>query len=531
MKSPDWLETFQTNQRLANAAGFAIHAFMMACLGISFVQFINRIAPDLRLEALPVLCFLVAIEAALTCQATEEMELRQKILYRGAEWVTLGVVTKLLTYFYLGFERLIPDLSAWQADMLEFFEPNYLVFLILMALVWWITRFYAQDLLVLNSQREDWSWDGGKLDNDRQVARQNLLDRVLTMGILVFFVTMGARVDIQWLWGDRLPFHGTALNVVLYFALGYVLFSLTQFSYLRGRWFWARIPITDNLWQRWVKYALIFFVLLGLAVLLLPTNFAVGLLDAFSYLLSAISQMLIFILNILLAPLMWLFSLFSTQSAEGEAPPPVSTPPPPIAESPPGEPIPWLEVAKALLFWGVFLGIILFSLWSVARRNLRWGGYLTRLPLFTWLARFWHILGEFIRGAKGHISQAVKAGLVRLRPRSRLGVGKRLRELVDYRHLTAREKVVFFYLRLLARGKEHGLERRKSQTPIQYEHALEQALPEVEPDVKGITASFLEARYSRHDLSEEEPERVKRWWSKIARALRRKSKTADREQG
>lgn len=531
MKNADWLATFQTNQRLANGAGFAIHALMMACLGISFVQFINRIAPELQLDALPVLCFLAAIEAALTGKATEEMDLRQKILYRGAEWVTLGVISKLVTYFFLGFDQLLPDLSAWQADFLTFFEPNYLVFLGLIALVWWVTRFYAQDLRVLNSQREDWFWDGGKLDTDRLVARQNLLDRVLTMGILVFFVTMGARVDIRWLWGDRLPFHGTAVNVVIYFALGYVLFSLTQFSYLRGRWFWARVPITGNLWQRWVRYALIFFTALGLAVLLLPTNFAIGLLDAFGYLLSGISQVLIFLINVLLAPFLWLLSLFSAKPAEGEAPPPVSPPPPPLVASPPGEPVPWLELVKALLFWGVFLGIILFSLWQVARRNLRWGRALSRLPLFTWLARLGQILGDFIRGAKGQITRAVKAGLERLRPPSRLGVGKRLRDWVDFRRLTAREKVIFFYLRLLARGMEHGYERRRSQTPLQYEHALQQALPEVEADVKGITASFLAARYSRHDLSAEEPERVKRWWSQIVRALSRKPKTSDRGQG
>jgi hypothetical protein len=89
---------------------------------------------------------------------------------------------------------------------------------------------------------------------------------------------------------------------------------------------------------------------------------------------------------------------------------------------------------------------------------------------------------------------------------------------------SARHKIIIFYLRMLERGKEEGLERKPSITPSQYRALLGKALPEVEDEVDGMTASFIEARYTSHEINEEWAGQVQRLWKRILQALRGKKK-------
>jgi hypothetical protein len=77
-------------------------------------------------------------------------------------------------------------------------------------------------------------------------------------------------------------------------------------------------------------------------------------------------------------------------------------------------------------------------------------------------------------------------------------------------------------LRLIERGKEEGIERRPAQTPIQYREMLGKNLPEVEAEVDDLTASFMEARYTRHEIEDEQAGYVQSLWKRILQALRRK---------
>ena len=90
---------------------------------------------------------------------------------------------------------------------------------------------------------------------------------------------------------------------------------------------------------------------------------------------------------------------------------------------------------------------------------------------------------------------------------------------VNLHRLSSREKAIFFFLSLVRRGEEKGLPRQKAQTPHQYADKLQSSLPDVEADLDTMAASFVEARYSLHPISEEEAGIVRRAWNHVRRAL------------
>jgi len=85
--------------------------------------------------------------------------------------------------------------------------------------------------------------------------------------------------------------------------------------------------------------------------------------------------------------------------------------------------------------------------------------------------------------------------------------------------LDPRRQIYFFYLAMIRRGSEQGVERKPSQTPSEYAVKLESALPSVNEDVQAVTEAFVEARYSPRKINSEEANLVKAAWQRVRRAL------------
>ena len=87
-------------------------------------------------------------------------------------------------------------------------------------------------------------------------------------------------------------------------------------------------------------------------------------------------------------------------------------------------------------------------------------------------------------------------------------------------HLNPRQRVIFYYLTLLQRAEQAGTPRQEWQTPAEYGHTLSASLPQEQESLIEITASFQEARYSRHEVSQEKADRAKSIWEQLLRILR-----------
>ncbi len=93
-------------------------------------------------------------------------------------------------------------------------------------------------------------------------------------------------------------------------------------------------------------------------------------------------------------------------------------------------------------------------------------------------------------------------------------------DYINPHRLTARQKVIFYYLALVRRAHDAGLPRQDSQTPYEYARLLGASLKEEKEALDSMTVSFIEARYSRHDIPVKSASLAEAKWGTLRRLLR-----------
>jgi hypothetical protein len=191
--------------------------------------------------------------------------------------------------------------------------------------------------------------------------------------------------------------------------------------------------------------------------------------------------------------------------------------PPPVAGS---EPIAWIEFLRSLLFWGLFIAVIFFALRYYLSQNTALWKAITSFPLFRWLRVSLKGFWRWVKGANRQLTVLVQSGLKRIRA-PRLGnPAKSVRRIFNLARMSPRERIIYFYLNVIQLGGERGIERRPSQTPYDYENRLASEVPEIDPELHGLTETFLEARYSQHPVEQDRSEQAGTLWERIQAILK-----------
>jgi hypothetical protein len=518
---------FEKGQGLSNLASYLIIVSMMVCIAYTFSELARwmtyqtsaSLSYSYQWGFLPLLVIFTSIEAIFTLPVVAELEGREKILYLAAEWITFAILVKLVIYAIHGFDLLILDLPRWRANFIAFFEGEFFYAYLLIAFTWMLSRSAAKNIKELNVETTDFSWELGKLQNNRTLIRSNLISRTLWVGILMVFVTAMIRVTMASspeAANVRVPI----VSVVVYFFLALALFSQTQYALLKGNWFWNETPMSSLLTNAWLRYSLILFGAIAIISFVLPTNYSMGLLETLNLGFGFLINLVFTILQLILLPLIWLLSLAGC-TPQNKQNTEQSTPVPPQAPQVPSAPIPWLELLQSIFFWAIFVGVISYALVQFIRQNPQLMRFLGRQRGFQWLNAIWRWIGNIFRkaGAQAAVAfQQVRSRLIS----NRKGDGLRqVRRWTNFRQLNPRQQIIFFYLRLIERGGENGIQRKSYETPNQYAETLQSNLPEVEEDIEGITEKFLEARYSAHPVDPQTTSLVQRFWRNITHSLER----------
>ncbi len=521
-------------QRRANLASYLIIAAMMVCTSITFIQvafWFTSEMPGFHWGYIPLLTVIVSLESIFTLPVARELEGRERILYHLAEWVTIAVILKVIYYIVRGFGDFLGDLPLWQRDFISFFKGEYLIALLFLAAVWIISSISANSIEKLNVDPTDNRWDIGKLLNDRGAIRLALINRLLWIGIIMVILVTIVRSSIIAAPGS-MSSQAPVINIMAYFFLALALFSQTQFAILRGRWFWHQTPISRLLTGAWIRYSLIFFALLAIISLLLPTNYSMGLLETLNAILGLFIHLVLVAGQLLLLPIIWLLSLAGcTRQAQpeiAETPIPPSAPPPPVPQN---STLPWLDLLQSVLFWALLTGVVGYALVQFFRQNPQIAAILQKIRLFQWMRSLWRWVKNWAVGASqkaGNVLTQIRKGL---NPRQRPSLIRQAENWINFRQLNPREKIIFYYLRLLDRGGEYGIRRKIHETPYQYASTLETQLPEVKQDITGLTETFIEARYSAHSIPNEKTTIVQLFWRNITRSLNRLRKHEKKPEG
>jgi hypothetical protein len=514
-------------------ANYFIVSVMMACVAAGMVGLGRAFAPTWNGDYLVVVVFLITFESLYTARATRKIAVpsREWLSVRASEVIAIVILLKALIYVLRGPAQLLQDLQLWQDDFLaNFFTGEYLAAVVIVISLWLLSRTFNQELLELEA-------DDATLERerrfefrvDRNAFRKQLMLKVVLTGTVLVLTTVFARFYFRTQ-GNEAGFASVGMfNLLLYVVMGFLLLSQTRYSALRAAWFRERATLSGEVARRWALYSIAFLVLVAVVVSVLPTRYSVGLLGSLGYaigLILTVLQILVYLLVLILSlPLNLLMSLLGKPGVSPAAPPQMPKPPPPQTVTPTGSD-PLLELLQSLLFWAIFLLVVGYALWHYLGRNRDLLALLRRLPVLSWLLKGWTALWNTLRHWRGELVKAVDERLRRARtPNLSTAVDERVR-LMNLRKLGPRERVQYFYLAMVRRATQRGMARQPAQTPREYAAMLDSALdsttPEVEQDIDSLTDSFVEARYSRHDISLEQAGRVQTYWERIRAALRRR---------
>ncbi len=515
---------FRRNERLTSLANHLIVALMLACAVGVLVALGEYLLSPWKGSYLVGVCFLVVVEGMVTYRQVKGLDSLnpELLMLRAAELVVILVLFKLLLYAIHGIGQLWIDIPLWRVNFYQnFFTYEYLAGALVIFLTWSVTGYFAEYLFelegderLLNQERESGLYEA------RPAARRSLVNLILLIGGVIAFLMGFLALDQRRL-GLPIPElrHGL-FYLLVYFSLSLVLLSLTQFAVLRARWSLERISISPHLAAHWLAYSLGFLVVLGGLVILLPTQYSLGLLDILRYLFGVLLALLDLIAFIITLPIIILISLLSRLFGKPSPVTPLTIkplPPSPLLNA--GGPY-WLEWLKSLVFWLVFIGVILYAIYYYLQQHSELRERLRHFPLFAALVSFLEGLWGWLRGVNRNLVAAVQVGLRRLRPGVPASTTDQSRRFVSLRRLSPRQRVEFFYLALVRRGGEKGLPRQPAQTPYEYSRALQDHLPGVEGDISSMTDEFMEARYSQHEITAPRASLVQSYWERIKRALR-----------
>lgn len=523
MTNSNLKESARWNERVATFVSHSLVSLMLTCLMITLTQFGEYLFPTWQGDHLPWMALVVALESMYTKREAHKLDLfsLEWVVYRGAELVVLLLGLKLFLYLLRGPGQLWIDLSTWQGDFFSnFFNGEYLFASGLMLAFWVLAGQFAEDLAELEG-------DEGLVEGiypvdiaaERSQIRQRLVDRIILYGAGMVVLVSLMRIDLESFLGYRPRLGSTIINVVAYFVLALALFSQTQLAILRGRWSRQRIPLGVNLTARWVIYSLLFLTGLAAVAILLPTSYTLSLLSILGLLLSWLIFAITLAGHLLLALWFVFLSLFGGDQSGVRPDPPLPPPPPSAAPSGGGMPA-WYEIVRSVLFWVIFMAVTGFSIYQYIKQHETLWETVRKLPGMMILRKIWKWLRRGVMGANQVASSVVKNSLARIRAVRKVEPLKEVTNFLNLRHLSARQKVLFYYLAMVRRGEEYGISRQPAQTPHEYQVELQTSLPEVDQDVAAMTAAFYEARYSRHEISEDQAGWVRQWWERIRRMLR-----------
>ncbi len=394
-----------TNMQISKKPGFIqeserfsvlVHAILIGTLLTLFTYSIvitgENFLTNWDGKYLVIVAAILSIEAQYSRRRLAQAEQgRQVVIYRITELVFILVSLKLFMYLLRGFGSIESDLRLWRDNFFySFFSGEYLIVVLILAFIWGIATYLSGQLYQLEADEEILEMEReSRMATRRIEVRDRLAVTILLVGVvmtalgtLIYFTRKSGTENSAGLPDVIVP-------LVLYFVIGLVLLSLTQFSVLRVHWILDKIPFRSNLILQWVTYSLGLLLLVGFIALLLPTNYSVGILEFLNSLLSILLWILWAIAFVLMLPIAfiisWIYRLFGTSS---DAPPPSFVEMLPKAPEQAETSVGWADWLKSLVFWVVFLGIVAFSIIYYVRQNEILMAKLRQFRLFHGLKQF-----------------------------------------------------------------------------------------------------------------------------------------------
>jgi hypothetical protein len=523
------------NERTFRILSYALVFLLISCgvliLGILF----HTLFPDWHTTIMAGVALFVMVDRLYTYRQLKSLTLfsTEWAMVLGAQLIVIILVVRLLLSYSNGIESLRNDLSLFANGNLEqLFTPEYAASLLLAYLVWSISRQFLDLIDEIGLDQTTALGEETIMPDTVVPAHQRMVNLIFTLGIALVILTAMTRMNLRTIINTPglIPgvkfsrFSGAEAGALLYFIFGLALLSLSRLMSLQTHWNRLRIPVSSrNLTKQWGVYSLLFLLILGLIVSLLPSGDSFGFFSLIFIAFGFLFRVLFFIAELILGLALILFSLpfLLFRKASPIAPEYVrpALPTFPVAPVTPTAISELLLLVRSIFLWGALIVIVVFAVVQFTRLH---GGILPALRrsrITNWLLLAWQWLYKSMDKTRSDISRMVTDAWQSLYSRLE---GNQILPPVRWIHprsLDPRRKIYFYYFAMIRRGGEQGLKRDPSETPSEYAVKLEKALPLVGEDVDSISNAFVKARYSRQEIKAAEANIVKGAWGRIRRAL------------
>ena len=500
---------------------------MMVTFTMVLVNAIKASVSDWNGSLLIFLSIVITLESLVSFRTLRQTTIFEAnpIATRITEWIVILIGIKVLSYLFTSPGQFITDLTTWQEDFSNFFfQGDYLVICIFLFFIWILTNGFAknlsslgEDVNLLELERQ------GFAHSNRSDTRRGLMGLIFGMGSLMVFLTTVTQIKLPFFTFFQNPLLFNVVLIMLFFVSGFFLLSRSQLIILKARWYIEGVAANPDVGTRWMIYALVLILSIALIVIFLPTNYSLGILDIFRYIFQFFLKILAILQIFIFAPIVALLSLIARLLGGGQAPSPQSTLPPPVPTPAPtaiSTPDSFLELIKSIIFWVVFILVVFFAFrhYILNHRGMVSGFQ----KFFAWLnfQKAWEWLRSHFGTMNKNISALMDRSLQRVRslinPSSiRINPIERISRL-----LPARQRVMLIYLSMIQWNSRNGINRKKNQTPYEYARILNEQLPDHINDIDSITRIFIEARYTRHSITNQQAAILQKSIDQIQSAIR-----------
>ena len=522
-------ENFQVNERLTVLFSYLCVVGMMACTASVAVLLLQRVVPDWRMGYLPWLAGLLALEAINSHHLLRRTALMKtnSLAYRFVEVVIVLTLLKVFSLLWKESINLQAEMQAWNDNFLmAFFSPDFLISLLILAITWLLSVLYLEDIASLEGDKLLLHTETSEgLTSNRAATGQQIANRMITVGGALVFITVLTRLDY-------LSFHGalpstarSITSLLVYFLFGLILVSLSQLARYRAIWAWERVPVATGLAQRWLVFSIIFLIILGVIALILPAGYVVGFIPALGYIFGGLFSLVFALILLVIVPFLYLisqlFRFIGLRPITQSQPLNIQQLLPNAGSNLPSDSSAWLDLVKSILFWVIIIGLIGCAIFAYIKQNEELVTKLRRLPGMSWLIKAWRwVVVRLQEGAKS-IPITVQAGIQRMGAIFARRKNNKPFRFINVRRLDARQQVLFYYYAVVRRFSEVGLPRLPWQTPEEYMCRLSPEYKDFSNEISRITQAFIEARYSRHDVSANQVDEVRSAWQMIRSSIKR----------
>ncbi len=525
-------------------------AALATSVSVALLAVIRIVSPENAWMALVPLCFFLALEGAYTAAWLNNPDSYgvDRLVYRLTEIVLILVLVRVYSWALFGGGIPSPEeMRLYLTSPIAILTVGAFITSAFVALVAWaiavsLGRIFAKldvSIFELRFYRLSQAEQKG-MGDDRpiQVPRDQLLSAYLGnwltigMGMIILaalstfeveqFATVSNPLDIA-----RLGLSAAMLfALITYFLAGFWLLSHGRLLRMNARWLMDGVAKEADLERGWQRRALTLILAVAAVAAFLPIGSTLPISRILSLGIGGIAYFVglaIQIIGTLFAATIMALTGNAEESQPPQAPD-IAMPPMEDALAPPVGPTnPVVEMVFTSAFWALVIAMIIGALLFFLRER----GYSLQRERIEgqwrivagWLRELWARLTGRVRLARRELRTRLRAAeTVVDTPKEGRAAGRGFFRLGA---LSPRDQIRYYYLALVRRAGERGVQRSAAETPLEYVRDLKMMWPESEEEIEEMTSAFVAARYGRQPVERSAARSMKERWNQLKHRLRK----------